>query len=182
MARTGLSDLRSTLRQLAEAGTADFSINGTAYFTDDQLDTILDLYRKDIVFFEMEAIPYKTASEIVYNEYKIHYRDLEQTTGGTAIFYVQDASGNVQGTASYSVDYSRGIVTFETDTDGVAYFITARSYDLRGAAAEVWLRKGSVSGFSVEYQKHCLKLSESFKDNSDMAVATLDLKRDDTDV
>jgi hypothetical protein len=181
MARSGLSDNRILLRQMTEVGTADYTVAGIAYWSDIQLDEILDRYRTDLVFFELTPNPSYANGDTLYLEYRSGYADMESTTGGTSVFYVQDSAGNTQGTALYTPDYARGIVTFAADTGGTTYFLTARSYDLRGAASEVWLRKSGFSGFSVEYQNHCLKMAEVFRAGAKISTVTIDMRRDDTD-
>ena len=48
-ARTGMANLIIRLRGMVQSGTADYTVAGSAYWTDDQLQDGLDKYRRDIV-------------------------------------------------------------------------------------------------------------------------------------
>jgi hypothetical protein len=139
--------------------------------------------------------PYPTqgaGGTLLYNEYRSSYGMFEQTTGGTAIFYVQDSTGATQGTALWNADYRRGVVTFGSNTAGTVYFVTGRSYDLDAAAAEVWRRKAShyaptsfdfsTDNHSVsrsQVYKHCLEMAEYYRDMSGDAVQSVQMYRGD---
>ena len=41
-ARASMSDLLLTLRGLVSAGSAEYTVNGSAYWTDEQLQAVLD--------------------------------------------------------------------------------------------------------------------------------------------
>lgn len=71
-------------------------------------------------------------------------RDLEELSSGTTYWRITNSSGNIQGTTGYSVDYRQGLVTFTADQGGSAYYLTARTYDLNAAAADVWQMKAAV--------------------------------------
>lgn len=143
-ARSGMADIITQVRQLAAAGTADYAVAGATYWTDDQLQTILDLTRIEVWD---EPIPYvskrNSGGTIVYTDYRIPWTWLEQTTGGTTIFYLSDSTGARIGTANYTVDYAYGRVTFGADQAGSVRYVTARSYDVYEAAAVVWETKAA---------------------------------------
>lgn len=194
MARTTLAQLRNELRGLTEAGTADYTLGTISFWDDDQMDTVLDRHREDFIFESLIPYPVQVAGGSTdYFEYRTERGNFEQTNGGTAIFYVQDASGSVVGTASYSADYLRGIVTFTTDTSGSSRFFTGRSYDLNASAADIWRKKAAhyFSTFSfatdnhrVDRQQiydHCIQMAESFEAMSQDSVMTIDMWRSDTD-
>jgi hypothetical protein len=140
-ARTGLATIISTLRGMTNAGTADYSIAGTSWWSDDQLQEALDRNRVDIIRCEMASLEnYDGAGTLVYKQYLMGWQNIES---GSAVFEIQDSMGNVVGTANYTVDYARGMVTFTADQGGSVYYWTGRSYDLNGAAADVWRRKAA---------------------------------------
>jgi hypothetical protein len=172
-ARTGMANLITELRGLAEAGTADYSVSSSTYWSDDHLQDVLDLHRTDIVFEQLAPLPtYGTANgTLIYNTYKSSYGYYEQTTGGTAVFYVQDGTGAVQGTAAYTPDYRRGVVQFAADTSGTTYYLTGRSYDLDAAAADVWRRKAShyASSFDFSTDNHSISRSQLYQHAMEMA-------------
>jgi hypothetical protein len=191
-ARTGMANLITELRTMAEAGTSDYSLGSSTFWTDDHLQDVLDLHRTDIVFQPLTPYPTQGAGgTLLYNEYRSSYGMFEQTTGGTAIFYVQDSTGATQGTALWSADYRRGVVTFGSDTAGTSYYLTARSYDVNSAAADVWRRKAShfASAFNfstdnhtinrAQVYEHCLEMASHFESISGGAVSVVSLYRGD---
>lgn len=140
-ARTGMSDLITELRSMADAGTADYTVGSTAYWTDDQLQTVLDRFRTDVQREELtQRISYIGGGTIAYYEYRSRFANWES---GTAALEIENSIGDTQGTANYSGDYTRGVFTFAADTKGTAYFATGRVYDLNAAAAHVWRRKAA---------------------------------------
>lgn len=192
-ARTGLADLIAELRGMTEAGTADYSIGSSAYWSDDHLQNILDLHREDIIFEELSMYPTITTGGFeLYQDYRSEYGNLEVTTGGTAILYLQTSTGDVVGTANYTPDYRRGQFQFSADQEGTIYYLTARSYDLQGAAADVWRRKMShyaptAFNFSTDnhsmsreaiYQ-HCKEMALFFEGQGGESVTTVQMWRGD---
>jgi hypothetical protein len=194
MARAGLSNLITELRSLAEAGTADYSLSNSTFWSDDHLQDILDVNRKDIVFEQLQMYPYQVAAgSLSYQDYRSGYGYFEATTGGTAIFYVQDSTGAQVGTASYTPDYRRGQIQFGSDQRGSVYYLTGRSYDLEAAAAEIWRRKASHYANSFDFSTdnhsisrsqvyaHCLEMAEYFAGKSANAVETVQMFRSDVE-
>lgn len=164
-ARTTLAPLLSTLRGYTDAGTADYSqTGGTAVFwDDDQLQAVLDRHRMDVRRIELS--PHYTVGAggtAIYQDYYSGYENFEATTGGTAIFVVEDGTGADAGTALWSADYARGVVTFAANTLGTAYYLTGRSYDLYGAAADVWRTKAGQAAaiYDISTDNHSLSRSQ----------------------
>ena len=137
MSRSTLAEPIARVRELAAAGTADYS--------DDAIQTVLDRNRLDFADDALAPLrEYNSGGTPVYYMYQAHYRNLEATDGGTAVLYIRDSSGARVGTASYSVLTEAGRVTFLASTDGTAYYLTGRSYDVYAAAAEVWRMKAAA--------------------------------------
>lgn len=169
MARTTMATLISRLRSQIHdtAGTAQV-------FTDNELQELLDGRRVDIYDELMLSIPQVGGGGTVsYYEFGVQgYGDLEDTSGGTAIFYVADGVGTRRGTATWAdVDYQRGRVTFATDQAGTALYVTARSYDVSGAAADAcerWAQRVALQfDFSTDGQS--FSRSQQLKALSSMA-------------
>jgi len=192
MARAGLSNLITELRSMSEAGTADYSLGASSFWSDDHLQDVLDVNRKDIVFEQLQMYPYQVAAgSLSYTDYRSGNGYYEATTGGTAIFYVQDSTGAQVGTASYTPDYRRGQIQFGSDQRSSVYYLTGRSYDLEAAAAEIWRRKASHYANSFDFStdnhsisrsqvyKHCLEMAEYFEGKSANAVETVQMFRSD---
>lgn len=189
MARTGMADIIKDLRLMTETGSDDYIVDTISYWTPDQLQRILDNHRNDLKWYEMTAIEEGDGS---YLDYSIGYGNLEATTGGTAIFIVQDIHGATV-TSPYTVDYVRGVVTFASDTGGTDYFVTGRSYDMNAAAAEVWERKlahyaravnFSTDGHSISRQQlydHAKEMVDRFAQKGGGGFKTIDVMRSDTD-
>jgi hypothetical protein len=141
-ARTGMSELIEVLRGMGNAGTADFTVGTITYWSDEQLQRILDANRLNV--YQEPIYPAENFQGTSY-EYQSQWDNYEQTSGGTAIFYLEDGTGNKVASAQYTVDYLNGHITFTADTAGALYYLTGRSYDLNAAAAEVWRQKASQS-------------------------------------
>lgn len=142
-ARSGMTNLITRLRGMTATGTADYSgVGGTVWWSDDQLEDILDRNRLD-VRDEILRSHYVlgTAGTAQWYDYTSDYHSFEATTGGTAIFYLAFDTGQRVGTALYSVDYDSGKITFASNTGGSAIYLNGRAYDLNAAAAEVWTMK-----------------------------------------
>jgi hypothetical protein len=190
LARTGMEDLITELRALTDSNVDDYTIAGVPFWSDKQLQDILDNNRTDFKWSEMEG---QQEGNGAYLDYAIGYGNFEQTTGGTAIFMVQDLNGASVDSGGYSVDYRRGVVTFAADTIGAPYYVTGRSYDLNGAAAEVWRRKRSHYHTAVDFKTDNMSVSRSqlYKNANEMVThyeglavggfATIDVLRSDTD-
>jgi hypothetical protein len=189
-AREGMADIISDLRGMTDAGPDDYELSGVPYWTDAQLQRILDNHRTEIR--GLEIIP-EQEFDGSYKFYPVGYSNIEQTTGGTAIFYVQDVDGNNLSSALYSVDYQRGVVTFVDDTLGTPYWVTGRAYDLDGAAGEIWRRKQSHYAAAVDFSTkvHNISRSQLFAHAKEMAehysslcshgFGSMDVMRSDTD-
>jgi len=193
MARTGMTELLSDLRALTEAGTAEWTLGSLTFWDDTQLQDVLDRHVTDFILSPIQSLPtYTTGGTLLYNDYQIAFGNIEQTTGGTAIFYIQDGSYNTVGTALYSADYRRGKVNFPTSTQGTtSYYATGRSYDLNGSAAEVWRIKANHVATSFDFKtdntsvsksqvyKHFLERAEHFESLSTGGVKQAWIKRSD---
>ncbi len=159
MARTGMSDLITELRGMCDAGTADFAIGTVGYWSDDHLQNALDMRRTDINHEYIEPTP--TVNSLNVTEYKEFYTPYRNLESGS-LLYIQDANGAIVGTANYSVDYANGHITFVNDTAGSILHLTARSYDLNLAAADVWKRKAAnaTKMFDFTTDNHSIKRSQ----------------------
>lgn len=147
-ARTGMANLILRLRSMTQAGTADYSLAGTAYWDDNMLQDRLDRYARPLWDVDLTPNPQYRAGTTIYHEYQAPYGDLEEAASGTAYWAVTNSAGSVQGTANYSVDYLRGVIRFNADTGGSAYYLSGRAYDLHRTAMEIWREKqGSVAAY-----------------------------------
>lgn len=192
-ARTGMAQLISDLRVLTEAGTAEWTLGTISFWDDDQIQNVLDKHVVEFVFSPMKAITtYATDGSLLYNDYQIDYENVEQTTDGTSVFYIQNGSFENIGTALYTPNYRRGRFTFTTNTQGTAsFYATGRSYDLNAAAAEVWRIKANHASASFDFDtdntsvkksqiyEHYRERAEYFEAMSKGGVRTAWLTRSD---
>jgi hypothetical protein len=171
-ARPTLLTLIGELRQMTDAGPADYTLAGVTYWTDAHLQAALDRHRVDLYREPLTALETHVGGGTVHwLDYQSGYGHLEETSGGTAIFVVEDSTGVDQGTASWSADYARGRITFSQNQGGTAYYLTARSYDLNAAAADVWRTKAAQSAklYHVSTDNHSLSREQIFAHALQMA-------------
>jgi hypothetical protein len=160
-------DLIDTVRGMADVGPADFKIGAVSYWSDAQIQKALDKHRIDIYQEELEQWPVLgTAGAYEYYEYRASRPYLES---GTAYFNVQDLSGG--SAPAYTADYDLGIITFTADTSGSAYMLTARSYDINAAAADIWRGKAANAAkyFDFSTDNHKISKSQLYRQFMDMA-------------
>lgn len=150
MTRAGMLNLIARLRMLTQAGQSDFTLNGENYFSNDHLQDILD---QNVTYLVNEPLVWQpdiiSGGTVEYHTCYAGYRDFEEATSGTAYWAVRTSAGDLAGTADYTADYGEGRIVFTTDQAGTAYYLTARSYDLYSAAADVWLARQSF--YSTAY-------------------------------
>ena len=164
-ARTSMTDLLATLRGLAGAGSAEYTVNGSTYWTDDQLQTVLDRHVYAVRHEELRPLEtYGAGGSVTYVDYQSNRRFFETVLAGTPTtrFVIQDETGAAVGTAAFTVDYPRGLVTFGTATAGLSRYVTGYSYDLNSAAADVWTQKAAhyVTAYDVSTDNHNLRRSQ----------------------
>jgi len=161
-ARTGMTDIIAELRSLTDAGTAEFTIGTVSFWNDDTLQSVLDSHRVDIDSYSLIPNPRYEAGTLTYKEYRSVYKWLES---GTAALTVQNGLNVEVGTAAYTVDCQRGVVTFGTDTKGSSYYLYGRTYNLYAAAADVWERKAAHVAIKFDFStdNHSIKRSQLYE-------------------
>jgi len=188
-----MASIITELRGMTEAGTADYTISSTTYWTDNQLQDVLDTNREDIIFSRLEMYPVQVAGgSLSWQDYRSHYDYLEATTGGTSILYLQDSTGAAIGTANYTTDERRGQFQFSSDQAGSVYYMTGRSYDLNSAAADIWRKKAAhyaLTSFDFstdnhtisrsQVYQHALQMAEYFENQGSDSISTVDMYRGD---
>lgn len=148
-------------------GTADYTISGQTYWSDDQLQTVLDQHREDVFSEALEAVPTVRGGTTYWYDYYCTPAVYEE---GTATFQVTDALGNA---VTPTVNYQMGHLSFGTVSQGgTAYYLTARKYDLNGAAAQVWNDKASYvsSAYDFSADGHSMSRSQLSKQYREMAA------------
>jgi hypothetical protein len=162
-ARASMADLITALRGYTAAGFNEYAVAALPYWSDAQLQAILD--RHCTIVTNEPMYPFETieaGAVVAYYNYQAPGKYWESTSGGTARFVVQDETFDTVGTAAYSVDYNRGLVTFGTTTAGATRYVSGYCYDLAGAAAEVWNQKAShyVTAYDFSTDNHNMRRSQ----------------------
>lgn len=166
---------------------------GTATWSDDNAQELLDQHASRLLFTAITPESWPSASNtFVYRQYDLDARNIEEAESGTARWRVYNANGDTVGTADYTVDYVKGVLTFGTTTAGSTYYYDAYSYDLPGAASQAWEERAgmqadaysfSADGASynrAEWFKHCLQMSSYYKAQSSGASHSIPIVRGDT--
>ena len=164
MSRDGMSDIIQTVRGLVAAGTAEYTLGTATYWDADQIEIVLDRHRQDLVRHKLVREPsYIGGGSVVYTRLRSAYGNLEAPTSGSTVFFIEDSVGDDRGTATYTADYARGIFDFSADTGGTALYLTARSYDIYGAAGELLEQWASNEARSFDFATDGQTFSRSQK-------------------
>lgn len=194
MARAGLTNLIQRLRGMAQIGTADYSIvmgdgSTAVWWSDAYVQNILDAYRTDYQFAPLIISSEYIAGTSVYKNYYAPAKNWEEANSGSAYWLVTDSLGADPGTANYSVDYIAGLIRFNNDQLGTAYYLTGRTYNLNAAAAQLWREKaGNTAAFYTfstdnqsfsrsDWHKHCLEMARYY--DGEQGIQTAKLRRSD---
>lgn len=160
--RAGMTDLIGQIRAFCNLGTNDYTLGTATYWSDEHIQTALDRYRLAVVEEELSEISNTIASgSVEYKEFHSRYGNYEQTTGGSSIFTIEDSTGTIIGTSNYVVDYANGIITFTENQSGSARFLTGRSYDIYGAAADIWKTKAGAYAGAVDFKTDNMSVNRS---------------------
>lgn len=161
MARTGMANLILKTRQFSNAGTADYSIAGVTYWTDDQIQEQLDMYQTTHKRVIVYAKPEYEDSAWSYTEYPLPDgigRWIEEDTR----FIVRDSTG--ADAPSYTMNFETGVITFDADTQDKEYYVDCYSYDLYQAVADIWESKAASVVGAVDWSSdnHTVKASQKY--------------------
>lgn len=175
--RAGMSDLITRWRRMVDD-------QGTAVWTADEAQELLDTFRTDVYAHELTPAPQHISGTAQYKVHLAGFENLETAASGTAAFRLFDANGSAI-SSGFTADTLRGIFTFAADQKGSARYIDARSYDLDAAAAAGWrewmaskasLYRFSADGASYDRQQwfdHCAKMADYYDRRSKPAYTNL---------
>lgn len=165
--RAGMINLIREMRMLCAAGTADHTIAGETFWNDGHLQTQLDQTRRDVKMGMLQAEPVYTNGTEQWLDYVIplEYGKYFEEASTSGAFVVKDESGGTIGTANYTVDYRARRITFTSDQAGVNRYVDARSYDLYGAAAQIWEKKAGFAAVQFDWNSdnHGVKKSQVYE-------------------
>lgn len=174
------------LRAACSVGTADYSINGVAYWTDDQLQTQLDRVRNSYIGVPLEPMPIYDDGETKYFDYAIPVeieRYFEESGVGSN-WAVKDSTG--ADAPSNTPNYDAGIITFAANTGGTAFYLDLRSYNLNRAAAQVWTWKAANRANRINWEsdnhkmsaaqeyEHCMEQAKLYRKMAGVQTSTFD--------
>lgn len=162
-ARATLNHLIDRLRSMTQVGASDWTLGTATFWDGDHMQQVLDAHRHDFFRCPLRPQPKHTGGgSIQYLDYYAEYGNLEKTSGGSLIFIVENSAGTDKGTATWSADYMRGVVTFTTDQKGTVYYLTGRTYDLNGAAADIWRMKADhYAGTHFDFSTDNMRVNRS---------------------
>lgn len=160
--RAGMTTLIQRLRELASADEGEFALGGGTYWTDTQLQSKLDQRRTDVFAETLYPTPIFVDGVSLYLDYYWRGGNVEEAESGSAAWLLQDTNGGEIGTGEYSVDYDARRITFPASTEGSAYMLTYRTFNLNQAAADVWdIKAANVANrFDIKTDNHDLKRSQ----------------------
>lgn len=167
-ARTGMATLIEKLRAMTNTAADDYTIANVSYWSDDQVQDALDRYRQDIYRAQLQSIQtYDENGDVEYKIYHADYGDLESGTN----FEIETSTGETVNSETYTVDYTRGVITFDADTTGLTYYINAHTYDLYAAASYIWRLKAAhvASAYDFRTTTQTMNRSQMMKQFLEMA-------------
>lgn len=161
-ARAGMANLITRLRGMTAAGTAEYTIADTPWFSDAQLQDVLDGGATLLEWQPLDWKPDTIPGDVEYHRAYIYVRDLEEATSGTTNWIVRDSTGLEVGTAQYTINYVTGEIRFPADTGGTALYLTGRSCDIYAAAADVWQQRCALMALNAyDVQSDAQRFSRS---------------------
>jgi len=187
-----MTTLIDTVRGMTDIGTADYTVGTIAYYSDDEVQRVMDRHRTEVIRSLITPVETYSSGSVVFEQYYSEYGNLEETTGGTSIFYLEDAAGSVVGSTAWTMDYAAGKATFGSDTGGSTMYMYGYSYDLPGAAADIWNMKAanaakmfdfSTDNMSVkrgQFQEMCFKMAGYYAGQA--APHVIQVYREDTNL
>lgn len=155
-----MASVITKVRALCYAGTADYTVYGVNYWSDDQVQAVLDRYRAAYKRLQLTPMEDYIDGAYSYTEYPLpaELENVEGTASGWALRTVD--GGTVP---SYTANLDAGVITFDASTGGTAYYLDCRNYDINRAAAEIWRQKAAHTAewFDVKTDNHDLKRSQA---------------------
>ena len=168
-----MTNLIGQVRDFTIAGTADYTLGTVNYWTDDQIQKVLDRNKLNVYHEQLVGMAtYSTAGSLQWKEFYSGYGNYEETSGGTAVFVIEDGTGNAIGTSEWSVDYANGKVTFGGDQGGSIRYLTGTSYDINRAASDIWKQKAGHHAGAVNFKTDNMSINRSDLLKQDMEMAT----------
>lgn len=173
-ARAGMATLIGQLRAATNVGTADYSIAGSAYWSDEQLQAELDRVGeqwRDVQLYPVQQLTGGGSAAYYDYEFPPVLGKWFEEAGANSGFAVKDGVGGSVDASGYTVNYQARKVTFSANQAGSVRLLDIRSYRFNAAAAQVWRWKaGNVSNrFDWSSDNMSVKRSQAYKSAMEMA-------------
>lgn len=188
-ARAGMGDIIAALRGETDTEENAVTINGVAYWTDDQLQEVLDRYSQD-VYTILQATPLKENGSTVYKRYYLPpelgkdnaFLEGDETSGA---FVLRDSRGYAVSDSLYTYYGSRKLVEFNSNQNNKTFILEARLFDLFKAAAHVWnmkadfrtalitIKAGGHQLFEDQEYLHCIQMRDYYRSRQGISVSRM---------
>lgn len=158
--RSGLTDYVSQFRSYVQE-------SGTAIFSDDRIQQILDSNSEYFTQNQLFSHPQHLNGSVVYYDYSIDKVWLEGTaTTSNKIF---NLNGSV--VTNYTSDFVNGRFIFDVNTRGTAYYMTGRSFNFFAAVSQGWKEKAAyyATQFDFKVEGRDYKKSQVIQQCKEMA-------------
>lgn len=149
--RAGVDYIIAQVRRITGAGTAEYTLvdqSGATitFFTDEQIEEILDSRRMRLSRHQVVYEPELSGGSTIYQHAKIGFAWVEDETAGGSNndMKITDNQGSVIGTASYTFSAEDGYLAFGANQVGSARYITGWVHNPYKAAVDVlasWLNE-----------------------------------------
>ena len=173
--RSGMTNLISQFRSYVQE-------SGTAIFSDDRIQDILDSNSTYLYQAPLAVIPQRNNGTLIYQQYVTDHTWLEGTATTTNKIYT--INGTV--VTNYTSDFINGKFAFDTNTLGTAYFMDGRSFNFFKAVSEGWKEKAAYYSTQFDFKvegrefkksqlvKSCLDMAKEFESKSSPVMHSID--------
>lgn len=165
MARATMASLIAEIRRVCNAGDSDSIIAGVTYWSDDQIEEILERHSRDFRRVPISALRNYIDGASTYTDYLIPisqetYRIERDGNGGG--FAVRTTNGEAP--PAYTVSWGRNMIIFSADTGGDTFYIDCRAYDINNAIADVYEAKAGFVSDVVDFKSdnHDIKARQEY--------------------
>lgn len=153
--RDSMRNLIRKLRQMGQAGMEDYKVVDEIYWSDQHIQDILDSHRSRMTEAALITEPDYVSGSDIYTRYRLGLSPqrfgVEGTAEGTPYFRIADSTGATIAASGYTFNDADLSVTFTANTEGSARYLSGYSYDLNGAARDLWLLKASHSYTAINF-------------------------------
>lgn len=168
--------MRSSMTGLVSLFRTYVSETGTAIFTDDRIEQLLDANSSLITFIPLVPYSYKLNGTLTYTTY-VGAGYLE----GTPVTKVFDWNGNE--VTDYTLDQISGVINFNTNQNGSAYYYNSKAFNFMNAVSDGWLIKAGWYADNFDFKlegrsynksqvvSHCREMADYYKGQSSQYIS-----------